>query len=471
MMNWRLPDMDRKTLPKLPAWWWWLAIPSACVALAAIALFFTWPVQRGFTNLRFWFWLLLLPVLVSTAVMAFVLSAALQASRQTDWRHLFIDRKYAHWQHWGRRSLRLVAFHCLTPESDVASRTLGLEGMPPQAPSKSEDIMLTVPVLIGESPLKSVIIQTLTPMHSALRALPAVEIWLYGNVDEKQTVPAIEHYWNQQLNKRINPENIHLQDKVPDATLLHAWCDEDISVPRLVIALHLLDGKSQASASSSALLFQRSSGPVIKAPPFRPVYLFRPLVTQSHDLDADFPRFLATGQTGAKRLSHLWDAGLHSRERGALLALLDEHDVMLPAQGRHDLSLLLGPASPASFWLALCLAAQGCDLGQRGQLVAAQSEESISLVQLSTQPAAPVDMPVDTISRYPLAYLAGIVAVMLALILLPAERDTQMGMLPWLGGGLVVVAALLSFSVPLALRLWRKRLDVEWHLLEQQRHD
>jgi len=46
-----------------------------------------------------------------------------------------------------------------------------------------------------------------------------------------------------------------------------------------------------------------------------------------------------------------------------------------------------------------------------------------------------------------------------------------MGMLPWLGGGLVVVAALLSFSVPLALRLWRKRLDVEWHLLEQQRHD
>ncbi|CAH0327100.1 hypothetical protein SRABI106_04890 [Rahnella aquatilis] len=60
---------------------------------------------------------------------------------------------------------------------------------------------------------------------------------------------------------------------------------------------------------------------------------------------------------------------------------------------------------------------------------------------------------------------------MLALILLPADRDTQMGMLPWLGGGLVVVAALLSFSVPLALRLWRKWLDVEWHLLEQQRHD
>lgn len=470
-MNWRLPAMARNTLPKLPAWWWWLAVPAVCIAVAAIALFFTWPVQRGFTDLRFWLWMLLLPVLASGAVMAFVLSAALQARRRIDWRHLFIDRKYAHWQHWGRRSLRLAAFHCLTPEPDVASRTLGLEGTPPQAPPKPEDIMLTVPVLIGESQLKSVVIQTLTPLHTALRALPVVEIWLYGNFDEKLAIPAIEHYWSHQLNKRINPEHIHIQDKVADAALLHAWCDEDFAIPRLVITLHLLDGKSQASASSSALLFQRSSGPVMKAPPFRPVYLFRPLITQAHGLEADFPSFLAAGQTDPNRLSHLWDTGLQSRERGALLALMDEHGVPLPAQGRHDLSLLLGPASPASFWLALCLAAQGCDLGQRGQLVAAQSDESISLVQLSTQPAAPVDLPRDTISRYPLAYLGGIFAVMLALILLPSERDTQIAMLPWLGGGLVIVAALLSFSVPLALRLWRKQLDVEWHLLEQNRHD
>ena len=470
-MNWSLPDMDRKTLSKLPAWWWWLAIPSACVALAAIALFFTWPVQRGFTNLRFWFWLLLLPVLVSSAVMAFVLSAALQVRRETDWRHLFIDRKYAHWQHWGRRCLRLVAFHCLTPEPDIASRELGLEGQPPQAPAKPAEIIPVQPLQLGESPLKDILSQTLEPLSETLRTQSSIEIWLYANTPEEQARSAVEQYWSAKLKKRLPTENIHWQSIAPDAALLDNWCDEDISIPRLLIALHLLDGKSQASASSSALLFQRSSGPVIKAPPFRPVYLFRPLVTQSHDLDADFPRFLAAGQTDAKRLSHLWDAGLHSRERGALLALLDEHDVMLPAQGRHDLSLVLGPASPASFWLALCLAAQGCDLGQRGQLVAAQSGESISLVQLSTQPAAPVDMPVDTISRYPLAYLSGIVAVMLALILLPADRDTQMGMLPWLGGGLVVVAALLSFSVPLALRLWRKRLDVEWHLLEQQRHD
>lgn len=470
-MSWRLPDMARNVLPKLPAWWGWLAVPAICIAAAAIALFFTWPVQRGFTDLRFWLWLLLLPVLVSGAVMAFVLSAALQTRRQIGWRHLFIDRKYAHWQLWGRRSLRLVAFHCLTPESDVASRALGLEGLPPQAPAKPGEIIPDQPLKLGESPLKDILSQTLKPLSDTLRAQSSIEIWLYANTPEEQATNAVEQYWSARLKKRLPAENIHWQKDAPDAALLDSWCDEDISVPRLIIALHLLDGKSQASASSSALLFQRSSEPVIKAPPFRPVYLFRPLVTQSHNLDADFPRFLAAGQTDSKRLSHLWDTGLQSRVRGALLALMDEHGVPLPAQGRHDLSLLLGPASPASFWLALCLAAQGCDLGQRGQLVATQSGESISLVQLSTQPAAPVDLPRDTISRYPLAYLGGIFAVMLALILLPSERDTQIAMLPWLGGGLVIVAALLSFSVPLALRLWRKQLDVEWHLLEQNRHD
>jgi len=470
-MNLRLPGMVHHAVPRLPAWWWWLAVPAICIALAAIGLFFTWPVQRGYADPRFWFWLLLLPMLLSSAVMAFVLSGTLQSRRQVQWRHLFIDRKYANWQYWGRRSLRLVAFHCVTPEPDVASRALGLEGTPPQAPPKPEDIVPVQSLQLGESPLKDVLSQTLKPLYDTLRAQSAIEIWLYANAGEQQVISAVTQYWSDQLKKRLPVENIHWQSVAPDASLLHDWCDEDIKVPRLVIALHLVDGKSRASACSSALLFQTSAGPLVKAPPFRPVFLFRPLMTQAHGLEADFPRYLATGQTDPKRLSHLWDAGLQSRERGALLALMDESGVTLPAQGRHDLSLLLGPKSPASFWLALCLAAQGCDLGQRGQLVAAQTDEAISLIQLSTQAAAPVDMPVDTISRYPLAYLGGIVAVMLALILLPAERDTQMAMLPWLGGGLVIVAALLSFSIPLALRLWRKQLDVEWHLLEQKTHD
>lgn len=470
-MNWRLPDMPRHAPPALPAWWWWLAVPVAAIALAAIVLFFTWPLQRGFANLRFWFWLLLLPLLLSSAIMAFVLSGALQSRRQVQWRHLFIDSKHARWQYWGRKSLRLVAYHCVTPEPNVASRILGLEGVPPQAPAKPADIVLAAPPQLGESPLKGILSQTLTPLNDILRSLPAVDIWLYANAGEEETRSAVEQYWRDQLKKRLQPEHIAWQESAPNATLLNAWCDDDMKVPRLVIALYAVDGKSRASASSSALLFLSSSGAVGKTPTFRPVFLFRPLMTSAHDLDADFPRFLATGQTEGKRLSHLWDAGLLSRERGALLALMDENGIKLPAQGRHDLALLLGPQSSASFWLALCLAAQGCDLGQRGQLVAAQTDESISLIQLSTQPAEPVAMPPDTVSRYPVAYLGGIFATLLALMLLPTEPATQITMLPWLAGGLLAVAALLSFSIPLVLHLWRKQLDVEWHLLEEKRHD
>ncbi|CRG52280.1 Uncharacterised protein [Yersinia wautersii] len=46
-MNWRLPEMVRYGVPKLPAWWGWLAVPAVAIALSAIVLFFTWPVQYG----------------------------------------------------------------------------------------------------------------------------------------------------------------------------------------------------------------------------------------------------------------------------------------------------------------------------------------------------------------------------------------------------------------------------------------
>lgn len=470
-MNWLLPSMPRKELPKPPMWWCWPLLLLISISIAALILFFTWPVQRGFANSRFWLYLLIIPFLLAFAIGAFVLSACLQARRAVIFRNQFIDSKQAQWQNWARRALKLTSWSLLTPEPDLAVRILGFQGVMPQAPSKPASLVENQNDKLSASPLADIITQTLTPLSEQLSKLQGVQVWFFTGEAENTSCIALIQAWKAALNKQLPLDQIHYLEQYPDGRLLTDWINNPLLKPHLLICCQFLKAESQVSEFSAALLFQPHSDAHLNSIKLKPVYVFRPQRNSLIQFEHNAAHFLGAGQTEGTRLRHLWDNGLERREHSKLISILDESAIAISPNNVHVLPQLLGPPASSSFWLTLCLAAESCDLGQRGQLVAAQSEESISLVQLSTQPAAPVNMPVDTISRYPLAYLAGTVAVMLALILLPADRDTRMGMLPWLGGGLVVVAALLSFSVPLALRLWRKRLDVEWHLLEQQRHD
>jgi hypothetical protein len=470
-MNWLLPSMPRKELPKLPMWWWWPLLLLISISIAALVLFFTWPVQRGFANSQFWLYLLIIPFLLAFAIGAFVLSASLQTRRAVIFRHQFIDSKQTQWQHWARRSLKLTGWNLLTSESDLAVRILGFEGVMPQAPSKPASLIENQNNKLSASPLADIITQTLTPLSEQLSKLQGVQVWFFTGESENTSRIAVIQAWKAALNKQLPLDQIHYLEQSPDDRLLADWINNALSKPHLLLCCQLLKADSQVSEFSAALLFQPHSEAHHNSIKLKPVYVFRPQRSPMIAFEHNAAHLFGAGQTEGTRLRHLWDNGLERREHSKLLSILDECTIAVAPNNVHVLPQLLGPLAPFSFWLTLCLAAESCDLGQRGQLVAAQSDESISLVQLSTQPAAAVKMPVDRISRYPLAYMCGIVAVMLALILLPAERDTQMAMLPWLGGGLVVVAALLSFSVPLALRLWRKQLDVEWHLQEHRRHD
>lgn len=470
-MNWRLPQMARQNLPLLPQWWLWPLLFLISIAIATLVLFFTWPVQRGFSNTRFWLYLLLLPILLAFALGAFVLSARLQARRYIEFRHMYIDYKRAKWQSWARRSLNLTGWHMFTPEPDLALRILGLEGSMPQASAKPMTLLDSNSDQLSISPLAEIIAHTLAPLAEQLSKLQGTEIWFYSGESENHAHTALMQGWKTSLNKQLPQTQIHHLDEAPNDGLLTHWINEKISNPYLLLCCQLSQAGTQASEFSVALLFQPDLHAQLNGIKLKPVHVFRPQKSALTEFEQNIVSLIDAGQTEGGRLRHLWDAGLERREQSKLISLFDENKISLSPNNLHVLPPLLGPQSPASFWLALCLAAEACDLGQRGQLVAAQTDESISLTQLSTRPAMPVNAPPDTLSRYPLAYLGGIFAVMLALILLPGERDTQMAMLPWLGGGFVMVAALLSFAVPLALHLWRKQLDVEWHLLEQKRHD
>lgn len=461
-MEWVLPDMERKVLPGFPAWWSWFLLPLLFIAFAGVVLFFVWPVARGFTDLRFWFWLLLAPLLCAGSLSLFWLSHLLNRRREIAYRHLFIDRKYAQWQRWGRHSLKLAAWHLLTPEPELMERILGISGTPPEAPSATLKIPRDTGAELGASPLRQIVLNTLSPVMPVLRTLPVVDISLHiAGFSEEEARQALSESWQTLFNRALPGSRINWLAEAPDAVLLQHLSDTPSDRPRLLICTRFLNNDEKACEFSTALLFVPHNMRLPEQNAFRPVYVYRPLLAPAAAPEKPLASMLSVGQIAATERRHLWDAGLDTRARNTLLSVLEIQGEPMPPEGQHQLSESTGEQGKESLWLALAIAAQATDIGQRGQMIAAPKGESTATVQLSIQPAASVQSPPDTISRYPLAWLVATICLLLFIVLLPA-MSIRMEIWPWLLGGGVLSGLLLCFAIPLACMLWHYQLEEEW---------
>ncbi|ECA1950237.1 hypothetical protein EJH27_02075 [Salmonella enterica subsp. enterica serovar Virchow] len=470
-MQWILPPVERRSLPAFPAWWVWLILPLVCVAIAGATLLFTWPVERGFASLRFWFWMLAAPLLVAGTVGLLWLSHLLHLRRETAWRHLFLDRKKAQWMAQGRRSLKLAAWHLLTPEPDLMPRILGMSGTPPEAPSATLRLPVNTGITLGESPLRQRLLDLLGPLQPALVSLPVVDIWLSAAGEaEDDCRQALTQGWQSLQGRPLSASRLHWLALPADAALLDQWCDEPSDIPRLVLCLHQIQDDAKSTEFSCALLFMPHNQRLPEKLPFRPVYLFRPLLTPSSAPEKKFTALLDVQQIPPGHRRHLWDAGLDARARNTLLSTLDIAGDALPADGQHLLPALTGESGPEGFLLALSLAAEAADSGQQGQLVLAPLNDDIACVQVSLHPAEAVPAPEDRISRYPLAWLGGS-ACLLALSGLLPPASVRPALWPWLSGGFVLYALILAFAIPLALMLWHHRLENEWLTSQERDHE
>lgn len=470
-MQWILPLLARKTFPALPKWWAWVILPLVCVAIAGVILLFTWPPERGFVSLRFWFWLAAAPLLAAGTLALFWLSHLLHLKREIVWRHLFLDRKQAQWKTQGRRSLKLAAWHLVTPEPELMSRILGMTGTPPQAPSATQRLPVEEGIRLGESPLRQLFINLLGPLQPALVTLPVVDIWLSAaGQPEEDCRQALIQGWQSLLNRQLSASRVHWLAQPADAALFERWCDESSDIPRLVLCLHQIQDDAKAMEFSTALLFMPHNQRLREQLPFRLVYLFRPLLTPSSAPEKKFTAQLDVQQIPPGHRRHLWDAGLDARARNTLLSTLDIARDALLADGQHLLPALVGNQGNAGFLLALSLAAAATDTGQQGQMVAAPLNDNIACVQLSIRPADAVPLPEDRVSRYPLAWL-GASACLLTLFGLLPSPSVRLALWPWLVGGFALYALLLAFAIPLALKLWLFRLEDEWLTSEAHPHE
>lgn len=470
-MQWILPPLTRKPFPAFPAWWIWVILTLVCTAVAGVALLFTWPVERGFASLRFWFWLVAAPLLTAGTLGLFWLSHLLHLRRENAWRNLFLDRKQAQWKAQGRRSLKLAAWHLVTPEPELMSRILGMTGTLPEAPSTTQRLPVEEGSRLGESPLRQFFITLLGTLQPALNTLPVVDIWLCAaGQSEEECQQALTQSWRLLLNRQLSANRIHWLASSADAALFERWCDESSDIPRLVLCLHQIQDDAKAIEFSAALLFMPHNQRLPEPLPFRPVYFFRPLLTPCSAPEKKFTALLDVQQLPPGHRRHLWDAGLDARARNTLLSTLDIAGDTLPADGQHLLPALVGNQGNAGFLLAICLAAAATDTGQQGQLVVAPDGDNIACVQLSIRPADPVLMPLDRISRYPLAWLGASACLLTLFGLLPSPA-IRLALWPWLLGGFVVYALLLAFVIPLAIKLWDFRLEDEWLTSEEHRHE
>lgn len=461
-MQWILPPLARQSRPAFPAWWIWMLIPLACVAVAGGILLFSWPLERGFASLRFWFWMLAAPLLVAGALALFWLSHLLHQRREVDFRHLFLDRKQALWREEGCSALKLAAWHLVTPEPELMARITGLSGVPPESPPVTLRLPTEEGSKLGESPLRQLFTELLGPLQSALTALPVVDIWLCAEGQREDDCRlALTQAWQRQQGRQLSASRLNWLSQPAGAELLETWCDEPADIPRLLLCLHQIADDSKAAEFSAALLFISRNQRLPEQLPFRPVWLFRPLLTPAFAPEKKLNAWLDVQQVPPGHRRHLWDAGLDARARNTLLSVLDIAGDPLPAEGQHLLPALVGDQGSASFVLALELAAAATDTGQQGQLVVAPSGDNLACVQLSVRPADPVPWPQDRISRYPLAWLGASVCLIILFGLLPSP-SIRLALWPWLAGGFILYALLLTLAVPLALKLWHYRLDDEW---------
>lgn len=470
-MQWILPPMARKTKPDLPSWWVWLILPLLCVALSAVVLVFTWPVARGFADLRFWFWLLVAPLLSSGALSLFWLSEVLQRRREVDSRHLFLDRKQAQWVAQGRTSLKLAAWHLVTPEPELMLRVVGLSGTVPEAPAATQRLPVDKENPLGQAGNCPVWSQLLSPLQHVLRSLSVVDIWCsVSGQDQNEARQSLLQSW-QTLSGRPLPTNrLHWLSAPADASLLEQWCDTPFDTPRLIVCLHQITDDAKATEFSTALLFLPHNQHLPEQLPFRPVYVFRPLLMPQAAPEKKLTALLDVQQVPPGHRRHLWDAGHDARARNMLLSTLDEYGDPLPADGQHALSSFTGETGPEGFWLALTLAVEATDIGQQGQVVLSPLEAHTACLQISIRPADRVNMPVDSLPRYPLAWFGGSCCLILLFALLPPPSVLQV-LWPWLVGGFALYALLLAFAIPLVLRLWHFRLEDEWSAQENQPYE
>lgn len=457
-MKWRVPNIPEKALPKNFSIWVYLLV------FVLSAIFFEFIVllineNSVLSNLLLGgFYLVIVPLFFSLSITGFIYSYYHSQLIEALFFNLNIKNKLARWQIWARKSIGLVDYCYLTEIDNLALKVMGLEGSQPMNPDK----VMPISVIheMSSSPLFYVFEKIIMPMKAKINSLSKIKVLLNMTQSSEAAVMILANYCRSN-HININESDIVLSDCIPSPEIIHEWIDTKYDESILMINL-VYDVKNQLSFSEycCALLFSN----VKKALNLSKLRVFRPLKTELTDLSDDIGYLIKAEQVEKKRVNQLWTTSLSSSALNILKETFFDinGEIIIAPNKVYPLDLNLGKLSESHAWLALALAADGVNQGQKGQMIASQGSNEIYIMQLSDRTIQRIEEN-DELLIFPTVYFFSLVFCLYSIVALLAVNYIELKEIL----SIIVLSTFLSViavCIPLYFKLQRyqEEFDEIW---------
>lgn len=459
-MQWRIPDIPEKPMPKnFSIWIYILAFIISAILFDFFVLLING--ETAFSKLVFaGFYFIIAPLFFSLSVIGFIYSFYHRQVVKTLFFNRCIKNEQELWQEWARESIILMDYSYLTDIENLALKIMGLEGNPPMNPNKELSISFLHD--INSSPFFPVFDKLLLSMKSKINSLSDITVLLNTTQNEDSIVNTFLNYCL--LNHfDIKESDVIFSKNIPSPDIIHNWIDSKKYESILLINL-VFDTKTQLPFTEycCALLFSNTT----RALKYSRLRIFRPFKTELTNLSDDINYLIKSEQIEKKHVRQLWTSFLPT---SALNILKDtffdtNSQIIIDPNKLYQLDLNLGKLSKNHIWLALALAAEGITQGQKGQIVASQGNNEIHIIQLYDKIVQTnEDEDDDKLFFYPTAFIFSAIFFMLsAIALLPINS------IEYIDLSLVFIVGAILFTITNTLCLYFKLLnyrdtfDEEW---------
>lgn len=456
-MQWRIPNIQEKTMPKnFSIWIYFFAFVISAILFGFFVLLINGETILSKLILA-GLYFIIAPLCFGFSVIGFIYSIYHRQMIKTLFFNRCIKNEQELWQEWARQSVQLLDYSYLTDIDDLASKIMGIEGRPPMNPDKALPISALQDV--NSSPFFIAFDKLLSSMKSKINSLSSITVLLNTTQNKNIAINIFLNYCH--LNHiNIKESDIVFSNNIPSTDIIDDWINTKSN--NSVLLINLVFGVNISDTEyCCALLFSNTT----KALKYSHLHLFRPFKTKLTNLREDLNYLIQAEQIEKSQVHQIWTTFLPI---SALNILKDyffnvNSQIFIDPNRLYQLDLNLGKLNENHVWLALALAADGVNLGQKGQIVAAQDHDEINIIQLYDK-ITPINENEDNnLFFYPIIFVISVIFCMVSVIaLLPADN------IEYLNLSLIVTVGTILFTIINTLCLYFKLLsyrddfDEEW---------
>ena len=364
----------------------WLIAFIVCILVGVVSTLLTWPTTEPTGSPWFWIRLLVIPALAWCLAFGLRLhyydeeTAKLRAENEA----LQQDRATA--LQFASEPLAVLActYLCALGDSDAAGNVVrGKTALVAEVPHSGGEAIRHTALSKdeGESGRYNVCFTELLKLISErLAAVPRnlplnVRLQLPSGVDQTVLLDIWQTCWQK---SQLRPAHVSLLSADQGLLALDEWLDirggPALEKYTLFVSAQLHDTPPEKSAEAAVALLL-GWAPLAERHGAKPLALLhRPVETETASLNDSIATALLWGRTTTSQVDDLWQAGLESQDKSALVRSASDLSLGVSKTndlcGIHDVDIALGHAGAVSGWLAVAFAVEHARQIDKPQLVA-----------------------------------------------------------------------------------------------------